>query len=169
MRFSDLAKLEYFRRDALEDELRRRLPGTPIDVIRGVYIDHGQKSEFQEQYSALEIDRIRWQETQVSGRLLTECSYYEGFMGHVTLLESSVREPDEEIWHWLTDDPKRADYWRTYQTWITPPFFLHGSLLGKQSPYHLVEGHTRMRVLRGAHAQGVISPDKQHTIWLGSG
>jgi hypothetical protein len=169
MRFSDLTELEYHRRDVLEDELRRRLPGTPIEVIRDVYIDHGQKPEFQEQYGPLEIDRICWHETQVSGRLLARCSYYEGFTAHVTLLETSAREPAEEIWHWLTDDQKRADYWRMHQTWITPPFFLRGSMLGKQSAFHLVEGHTRMRVLRGAHAQGVISPDKQHTVWLGSG
>lgn len=168
MTFDDLRR--FARRSCSETEaaLREQLPDTPLEVISGVYIEHGQNREFQAQYGALNLNLISWKVFAASGEALVKASIHQAFRGHVEAFDGASPNSHDDPWLWLTNSEALSEVWRTTRTWKTLPFFLEGNLVHTSAELHIVEGHTRLRCLRNAIRLGLIPQEYRHHIWLGS-
>ena len=52
-------------------------------------------------------------------------------------------------------------------TWRVPPYMIDGRLMEPPTAgLCLIEGHTRMGVLRGSLRRGDIVPDSLHEVWV---
>lgn len=170
MKFHELLKLKHDRNSLVidEGEIAALLPSTPQEVIQQVYSDHGMKSEFQDQYGSLELSNISWEKVSLTAAEIAICAYNERFSSWFKNVEQRPAAFANQGWTCI--DTRRAvvDYWQSHKTWRVPPVFLCGAfLLSTHKELRLVEGHTRVALLRGLLSNGVISSDSKHEIWLG--
>ena len=57
--------------------------------------------------------------------------------------------------------------WRETGTWIEPPIFLSGAVLGTAIRDHLLVGSTRLGCLRAFLDQGLVTEGARHQVWVG--
>lgn len=170
MKFKQLLNQPYNKNTGQIDEnvLARLLPETPPEVIRQFYVDHGRKDDFQSQYEDIEISKIHWAKVGLLAEDICQCSYYQRFSNWYNNVEQRALKLAKEGWSCIDCRSSVVKHWESERTWLTPPIFLRGSVLGSTSQLHLVEGHTRTGLLRGLVDAGVITPSSTHEIWLGS-
>ena len=170
MLFSDLPNLlnDGERIDA--NSLQRLLPVTPIDVITQVYSDHGLNGYFQYLYGNIEIDRLQWKEMSVEGRLIIKCSVNNEFIDYLLMTASKVdKNTFNDLDGVLCGRYKEQGSWIKTHSWILPPVFIDPKIINiTNKELHLVEGHTRIGLLKGFIKCGFIAPEKCHRIYLGS-
>lgn len=138
--------------------------GWPDDVAEQFLFDHGRKTSFIQMYGHLDLSGITWEVQSVSlADLLAVTS-----ATHLAHVEQVRLDPDHWIGNWRAS--RRDLGWSTIGTWRRRPVFLVGKLLEPpRAGLHLVEGHTRLGILRGLADQGRLNTGSRHEIWLGSG
>ena len=170
MKFSDLLNQPYCsRRNIIEFEsLKSLLPDTPESVIKQVYSDHGRKFEFQDQFGDIEISEIRWNLASLSAGKIVTCAINDRFSSWFTNVGKRASHFHTDGWQCIDSRENVRAHWENSNTWLTPPVFFVGALLGLTSELRLVEGHTRVGLLKGLLEQHVLSPESMHQVWLGS-
>jgi hypothetical protein len=139
----------------------------PDDVLEQFVWDHGTDSEFQRQYGHLDLHALGWQLCAIpAGEVLT-CSVNPGFADYVAAVADRTRVVRVEGWGNVNLPPETALHWQQKGTWIRPPVALRGAVLGKDCPFHLVEGHTRLGALRGLVESSMLCGPSAHQIWIG--
>lgn len=169
MRFRDLMQLPYDTRSNVVDlaAIKEALPNTPEQVAFQVYSEHGRLTEFQNSYGDVAISELKWSLVPRSASRICAASRnpkFDGWFENVTRRASLLQA---EGWRCIDSRPAVVAGWEANQSWITPPVFLAGTVVGSSASLHLVEGHTRVGTLCGLVKVGAISSDSQHEVWLG--
>jgi hypothetical protein len=169
MKFSDLLDLAYDEHSGRVNtyEIAMQLPDAPA-TVREVYSDHGRKDQFQAQYGPITISEITWAKVSVSASEIIECSIYHWFSNWTNNVARRPESFSKAGWHCIDVRPNIVDYWSKFRTWVEPPVVLDARLLGRPHGLHLMEGHTRIGILKGLISHGVLQSDSQHYIWLGA-
>lgn len=167
-RFSDLLDLGKDSGDNINtDELECALPDTPDYIIENVYSHHGRKSEFQSQYGKVIISEVSWVKTELSADEILRCGHYGGFTRWVESVQSRLRSFETSGWPCIDLRNEIVEHWKEYRTWASPPIALQRSVIGKGDGLWLVEGHTRLGVLKGLVGRGIVDGNSRHEIWVG--
>lgn len=169
--FSDLLELEHDQAGNISPEALRALSlPMPRDVLEQICADHGRKDDFQAQYAHLDLRQLTWALESLTAAEIIAASVYERFRGSVeTVSLNWVDAPDSPGADWILRDP-RADvvrHWVDHRTWLRPPVFVEGFLVGSSVPLHLMEGHTRLGVLKGLVDRGLLRESSAHEAWVG--
>ncbi len=168
MRFSDLLNLPYDSGGNIElAALSDALPHTPSGILEQLYSAHGRKSEFQDQYASLDLDGIRWIEGDLEASSIIAASVYPEFRPWFDSVSCRVNEMYEKGWNSIDVRPAVRESWEKNRTWLQAPILISGDLVGSDSKFHLVEGHTRVGLLKGLVAHGTVTPDSVHRVWVG--
>jgi hypothetical protein len=143
------------------------LPGTP-PTVREMYSDHGRKEQIQRQYGSITISDITWAKVSLRASEIVECSIYHWFSNWTNNVARRPESFGKAGWRCIDVRPNIVDYWSKFHTWLEPPVLLDASVLGRPHGLHLMEGHTRIGILRGLIFYGVLQPDLKHYIWRGT-
>jgi hypothetical protein len=131
----------------------------PADVVQQFLFDHGTNDEFIEQYGHLDLRAIHWSLEAMPAAELIGATCYLDFVEHVESVASHPR--------WTVDQYRlgHGDVWTS--TWVVAPLMMRGELLSPpHGGLHLVEGHTRIGVLKGMVGLGEISVDSLHEVHI---
>ncbi len=168
MYFKDLLKLEKNEYGLMDyDELSDLLSPMPKEVLKQFCYDHGHKFEFQEQYSHLKINKLKWKEIEVKASDLINCSMYDEFSEYVNEVISRLDNFEKESFNCIDIRHKVITSWKEELTWLASPVFINASLLNKSNSLHLVEGHTRLGILKGLIKKKIVNNNSLHKIWFG--
>ncbi len=170
MKFSDLQHLPYdeFSNAINIQAILEKMPTVPVEVVQQVFSEHGKNPEFVEFYQDLELDRIHWELRKVKGSEIISAKMNSNFERWFAGVGERVGDFKSKGWDCIDSRPEVQNHWAKYKTWVIPPVFIHGLLLGLDSVFQLVEGHTRVGLLNGLITHGIIDPDIEHAIWFGS-
>ncbi|WP_353111550.1 hypothetical protein [Microbacterium sp.] len=144
----------------------RRL-GWPDDVIEQWLYDHADKASFGADYGRVDLSQITWEVEALPIDLLLKIQTGPSDDGAI---EGYALAPD----HWI--DLRRQGVhrgvrlaWEVHGTWKRWPIIVDTGLLGSAEPgLQLVEGRTRVGVLRGRKQQGDFVAAR-HLAWVGRG
>jgi hypothetical protein len=146
-------------REFFHSECRRLGLDWPPGVVDQLLFDHGAKDEFLEQYRHLNLLRLRWELRSVRASELILCTSHKEFSDRV---RSVAEHP-----HWTLEQYEKG-YGRVWDhSWMVPPLLLEGWLREPpQNELHLVEGHTRIGVLKGLVQLGEVPADSEHDAFV---
>lgn len=169
MKFRDLLEQPYDELTGIihADPLRKRLQETPFEVVEQVYSQHGRKNEFQEQYGDLELSSITWVSTALPATKIIQATCYPGFIPWLSNVESRSLAFSKGGWRCIDMRDDVIAHWSAHRTWLRPPVFIQGIPPAIGDKLHLMEGHTRVGLLRGLVNIGLLSPSSQHEILVG--
>ncbi len=151
---------EEFRQQSLVASL-----GWPADVLEQWLYDHADKVRFLQDYENVELSQVEWQ---------VEALPVDAFMAMPTgpsdgdIIEEFAANPD----HWVAVRNQGQHRgvglaWETHGTWKRWPIVLDRALLTPASDgLQLVEGRTRVGVLRGRQRRGELVANR-HLAWVG--
>lgn len=171
LKFSDLKNINFQRFEAESSiKLLQNEYGidAPKSVIEQFYIDHSDKFQFQKLYGAIDLNSIEWQLLEIpTSKMLN--------LGRSATHPDFILEVSEDASHYNEVGDSAIDcrkdvleHWKQYGTWITPPIFIKGEVLGKpEIDLHLVEGHNRVGCLCGLTNYQIIEVAKVHKVYLG--
>jgi hypothetical protein len=151
---------EGFRQNALISSL-----GWPDDVLEQFLYDHADNIGFLRDYGNLDLSKINWDVEVIPVDELIEMptGAYDG-----DCIEEFATNPD----HWVPIRNRGphigvAQCWETHGTWKRWPILIdRGLLYSPESGLQVVEGRTRVGVLRGRHRQGTLVAER-HLAWVG--
>lgn len=137
----------------------------PDDVLEQWLFDHGANPSFLDDYGGLELQDVRWD---------VEIIDLEAFLGMPTGPSDSdyvgeiARDPDH--WVGVRDEGEHvgvAQCWSAHGTWKRWPILIDRRLLiADCEGLQIVEGRTRVGILRGRHRQGQYVAGG-HLAWVG--
>lgn len=167
----DLADLMACRRDdGMGFESFRMNPAIaslqwPDDVVEQFLFDHGDNSGFLCDYGRIDLSRVRWDvEVLPVGDF---CEMPTG-ASDAGCIEDFAANPD--YWVGLRYEGIHigvAECWETHGTWKRWPVLVDRRLLDLSvSGLQVVEGRTRVGVLRGRRRQGALVAER-HLAWVG--
>jgi len=148
--------------------LKKALPDVPEDIFFQLFYDHGRNSQFQLQYANLLILDIRWIEIELTVDELIDLSIYNNFLDWVSTVENRTKNCTINDFSSIDKRIEVVKYWENNHTWIKSPILILGNLINSYKKYHLVEGHTRIGILKGLFKQGLLNNNQTHKVWLGS-
>ena len=163
MRF---ANLRYFARTAagtLDPQAVHALKfPMPEDVLEQFVVDHSLSHEFQDKYADLDLYGIAWAIVDLPVPQITACT--SKFDDYVDEVAAIIREnvAERPLPHMSAES---SAAWFNSGTWLRSPVFLEAVVLGS-STLHLVEGHTRVGVLKGLLDMSV-PVRTNHRCWVG--
>jgi hypothetical protein len=151
---------EGFRQNALISSL-----GWPDDVLEQFLYDHADKIGFLRDYGNLDLSKIKWDVEVIPVEELIEMptGASDG-----DCIDEFATNPD----HWVRIRNRGphigvAQCWETHGTWKRWPILIDRGLLDSpESGLQVVEGRTRVGVLRGRHRQGTLVAER-HLAWVG--
>jgi hypothetical protein len=109
-------------------------------------------------YGHLDLRRVRWDLQTIPAATLAAAAvpWDEGLEAVAEVcshLDFTIRNY-REVWN---------------GTWRVPPYLIDGALMNPPAEgLHLIEGHTRMGVLRGSLLRADITPHSLHCVWVAS-
>ncbi|MEO8313235.1 MAG: hypothetical protein ABI645_00440 [Pseudomonadota bacterium] len=164
--FRDLLDLPFDARSGSVDVLAllAALPVTPRSVIEQVFSDHGRKSEFQQRYGQLDLSKIDWVLAELTASGVAGATVDPGFASWTHNVERRLEGFSVDGWACIDVRPDIVAQWAAHKTWKTPPVLLDGFTF---AGLHLMEGHTRIGVLRGALSVAAIDAASVHAAWIG--
>jgi hypothetical protein len=134
----------------------------PDAVVEQFLFDHGRNSEFLIEYGHIELQDLAWELIGVAAEdfmTVTVCAEFRDWV------DSCERHFQFRIDQRVSEE---RDSWREDGTWIVPPVLVDGSLVTpRSSTLRLIEGHTRLGILRGLLAAGIADPSHTHQAWVG--
>jgi hypothetical protein len=151
MKFSDLLSLPYdvsggrIQINALE----RALPSTPRDVAEQFFVEHGRNPDFQQQYSDIQLCKLKWTLIELNAGEIIACSVYKEFQRWFNSVSERAKMFCSSGWGAIDFRPDVQSHWETTRTWARPPVMLSAAVIGMGATLHLVEGHTRVGLLSG--------------------
>lgn len=152
---------------AIREHVVQYLPEMPEQVMRQFLLDHGRNNEFQGQYGQIDLNAVVWVKESLQGNDLLACSHFEQFDRRVQSSRSKISLFPKEGWKCIDRRSTVVEHWERFHTWNLPPILIEGSLVGRSSALHLIEGHTRLGVLEGLIDAGVIDRVHCHEVWVG--
>lgn len=166
--FADLAvscresrlRFEGFRTDALVSSLR-----WPDDVVEQLLYDHADNDAFLRDYGDIDLSRVQWDVEIVPLGKLVEMPTGASESG---CIEEYAANPD----HWVRVRNRGihmgvAQCWEAHGTWKRWPILIDRGLLDPpESGLQIVEGRTRVGVLKGRHRRGAFVAER-HLAWVG--
>jgi hypothetical protein len=152
--------LEGFCRDGRVSGL-----GWPTDVVEQFLFDHADYPGFLHDYGDLDLCKITWR---------VETIPCEEFIGMPTgasdsgCMEQFAADPDHYVRIRAQGIHEGVpEYWQTHGTWKRRPILVdRGMLLPPGTGLQVVEGRTRIGVLRGFYLRGTPVA-AQHSAWVG--
>lgn len=170
MRFSEILELPHDSRTGKPDfaAVSAALPGIPAEVLTQFLGDHGRNPDFQAQYADLELGDVEWRKLSFPASELIAASMHAGFVRWFESVTKRIVAFPEKGWAAIDTRKSVVEHWSRNGTWVVPPVFLAGELVGRSTNLHLVEGHTRLGTLAGAVGCGRISPESLHEAWVGA-
>lgn len=169
MYYSDLLNIKRDRGDKVSIVALRSLElKIPDDVLEQFCSDHATKNEFQEQYGQLNLEKISWELRSFKAGDLVLVNIYHRFRNWTKNVELRLQHFDSDSWNCIDTRKAVIDHWTTNRTWLRPPILLDGLHFDLPGQLHLVEGHTRIGILRGLVLQGIVSADSMHEAWIGT-
>ena len=151
---------EEFRRQGPVIDLR-----WPSDVLEQWIYDHAGHTPFLRDYEKVELTGIAW---RVEPLPLDEFLAMSTGPSEISAIEYFAADPD----HWVAvrkhgEHMGVREAWETHGTWKRWPIVIDGSLLTPPTQsLQLVEGRTRVGVLRGRRRDGKLVADR-HLAWVG--
>lgn len=133
----------------------------PKDVVRQMLWEHGETEHFLPDYGALRLEQVSWTHEPVARELLQSVPTGLSDDGAI---EDYAKLPD----YWAE---KRGgdvvDSWTRRGTWLVAPLLISTALLtpGSQG-WQVIEGRTRVGILRGRAQKGLFVVD-YHDTWVG--
>lgn len=167
--FADLMRLphdENSGRIELEAILAA-LPNTPWPVAMQFYADHARKPDHQACYGPLRLDTLSWELTGITAGQLALASTVTAFRRWFEAVAGRATHFEKDGWACIDTRAEVCRQWARERTWLVSPVVLQGAVAGSASEFHVAEGHTRIGLLKGLVAAGVISPLSAHEVWLG--
>lgn len=137
----------------------------PDDVVEQFLYDHGDNVRFLRDYGAVELARTSWDIELIPVEDLIEMPTGPSDDG---CIEEYAANPN----HWV--QVRRhgrhrgvAQSWEAHGTWKRWPILIDRKLLDPPGDgLQVVEGRTRVGVLRGFHRQGAFVAER-HLAWVG--
>lgn len=170
MKFSELMDLPFdLQTNKINIEsILTAIPHTPHSVAEQVYSDFGRSNEYQSAYRNVDISKLSWEIANYPASEICNATIKSGhFEKHVNNVEGHIELFSSTGWYCISRSKKIVEYWSKNSTWITPPVLVQGSVMKDCSNIHLIEGHTRVGVLRGLVNNRLIAANSMHMIWLG--
>jgi hypothetical protein len=134
----------------------------PAAVFTALFHDRHDDSDLELLLRGIDFSQVTWEQADRSGVALRQVCVDRAFQQAV---DEAYRDiVDHEVIH------ERQDVvaaWRETGTWIEPPIFLSGALLGSAIPDHLLVGSTRLGCLLMFLDQGVVTESTRHRVWVG--
>jgi hypothetical protein len=135
----------------------------PEDVLEQFVIDHGLNEDFQREYADLDLYSIAWELNDLSTeQIITSWSKFDNYIAEVAEILRKHANDKPHPPHMTAASWKS---WLESGTWRRAPIFLD-SVLARRSGLHLVEGHTRVGVLKGLLDTG-LPIRLNHGCWVG--
>lgn len=160
-RDSDRAyNFESFRREPTVAALR-----WPADVLEQWLYDHADNEHFLQDYGAVDLSSIAWDVEVISRAELMDTPTGPS---DTDCIERFAANPA----HWISVRSHGihkgvSETWETHGTWKRWPILIDRSLLSPPSDgLQVVEGRTRVGVLKGRHSNGSFVAPK-HLAWVG--
>lgn len=138
--------------------------GWPDDVVRQWLWDFGDREAFRDDYGSIDLSQVDWTpegiaaadfDTMPTGSRDGDC-IEEYARDHAYWVETKARyKPEVKI------------AWDMQGSWIVPPVLIARSLLDPSLPgLQVVEGRTRVGILRGRRRDGILVAPRQRA-WVG--
>lgn len=135
--------------------------GWPENVVEQILWDHGGTEHFITDYGNLDLTRVTWKRELVTTALLQNVP--TGASDHGAL-EAYAKSP---VYWAEIKGPDVVESWKQNGTWLVPPLLISRELLKPRAEgWQLIEGRTRVGVLRGRAAQG-LHVATHHDTWVG--
>ncbi|MCX5136465.1 hypothetical protein OOK06_30815 [Streptomyces sp. NBC_00340] len=133
----------------------------PDDVLEQFLFDHGDNSAFVYDYGGIDLAGVGW-----SLETIAAADFREMPTGpsDADCIEHVAKNPE----YWVAVRPEDVGrHWDEHGTWRRPPILIDRRLLAPpESGLQVLEGRTRVGVLRGRLRQGLhVAP--QHQAWVG--
>ncbi|MFD3943443.1 hypothetical protein [Streptomyces sp. NPDC058579] len=132
----------------------------PDDVLEQFLFDFGNNPAFVNDYGSIDLRGIQW-------RLETiPAADFHGMPTGATDA-GCIEEFAENPVYWVSKRPQAHRHWEEHGTWLRPPLLIDRRFLDPSgSGLQVVEGRTRVGVLRGRLRQGLhVAP--HHQAWVG--
>lgn len=136
--------------------------GWPLDVVRQMLWEHAATEHFVPDYGSLDLCGVAWNCERMPAALFDTVETGASDSGSI---EEYAREPE----YWANLRGKEvAAAWKDHGTWSSPPLLIARALLTSQAEgWQLVEGRTRVGVLRGRRSIGLRAA-ATHETWVGT-
>lgn len=134
----------------------------PAEVIEQWLFDHGGNASFLKDYEKLDLGEIRWTQEDVPCEQLRDAVTGQSDQEYL-MTAARLHE------HWVRVRGSRVqEAWRVFGTWLVPPILIARDLLPRDPGIGLqvIEGRTRVGVLQGRLAQGLLVA-ATHKSWVG--
>jgi hypothetical protein len=133
----------------------------PDRVIDEFLWSHGKNERFRRQYGHVDLPALVWELQSLTARELLASSFDEDLGGRVLDVAANP--------HWYLAQYRPPDALWGDDTWSQPPLLMPaGFLTPPKDGLHLVEGHTRLGVMRGLVELGELSADSTHQVYVAS-
>ncbi|MET7903859.1 hypothetical protein ABZS86_21400 [Streptomyces sp. NPDC005355] len=167
MKLSDLSPLMTRREDGgLSYDRFRADPALaslqwPDDVLEQFLFDHGDNAAFVYDYGSIDLRAVTWQLETIPAADFNTMPTGASDAG---CIESYAENPV----HWVkVRRPEVGRHWEEHGTWLRPPILIDRRLLDpSQSGLQVLEGRTRVGVLRGRLREG-LHVASHHQAWVG--
>ena len=106
---------------------------------------------------------VRWSQEELAGHELRQVYIDRQFAwgveeAYLATLDASVSD----------ERPAVIEGWQRQQSWIVPPVFVTGAVIGSASRHALLVGNTRLGNLLGLLVRGEVAPERRHRVWIGA-
>jgi hypothetical protein len=170
-KFSDLQTLPFNSDNDLIklESILSALPSTPFYIAEEFYQNFGRWEIHQYEYGKLEIGQIKWLNQYIRANEIQASFILPRFSDQVTDASKRLRKFLDQGWSCIDDRDDVVKCWQIHKTWLKPPIFIQRRLLGNgnEKGIHLLEGHTRVGILKGCLENLQISENSVHKIWIG--
>jgi hypothetical protein len=171
MRLRDLSRLAVSSRECAEEFAGFRANALvqslnwPDDVVEQLLYDHADNVGFLRDYGHIDLSRVTWGAELVP--VAEFCDMPTGASDGDCIEEYAA---DPEYWVSLRTKGIHAgvpQMWEERGTWKRPPILIDRALLDQPGTgLQVVEGRTRVGVLRGRHRKGLLVAE-HHLAWVG--
>ena len=133
----------------------------PDDVLEQFLFDHGDNGAFLYDYGGIELSEISWRLERIPA---ADFSGMPTGASDAGCIEHYAKDPV----YWVgIRAPEIGRRWEEHGTWMRPPILIDRQLLAPwDSGLQVLEGRTRVGVLRGRRREGLyVAP--HHHAWVG--
>jgi hypothetical protein len=171
MKFKNLLELPFdsFTNSIDVSSILDIMPSTPIYIAEEFYRPFGRQDIHQSEYGFLDIAKIKWSKRYLTADVINSSSILKDFSPWVNTVSERVQNFSNKGWECIDTRQDVIDYWQNNKTWLKAPLFLERKLLNNKNNdgIHLLEGHTRIGILKGCLKHLLISSDSIHEVWIG--
>ena len=135
----------------------------PLDVFTQLFHESVGTDAVPTITAQVDWAQVRWSDEYLAGYDLRQVYIDRQFAWGVE--EAYLAALDQGI----TDErPAVIQGWQRQQSWIVPPVFVTGAVIGSASRHALLVGNTRLGNLLGLLVRGEVAPERRHRVWIGA-